>query len=62
MIPTKPKPIDQEKRKKLCIAILEGDLAAVAKLSSMYEKAGYKTLASVLRNSDGTIHAKAVLS
>lgn len=62
MIPTNPKPIDQEKRKQLCRDILAGSPTAVGKLARLYKQAGYKTLANVLLKSDGTIHANAVLS
>lgn len=55
------KPIDQERRAALCRRILQGDHHAVLLLAELYQRAGYKTLAKVLRNSDGTIHAKAVL-
>lgn len=54
--------IDQQERGRLCRAILSGDSTALAKLADLYRQAGYRAFAAMLQATDGTTHARAVLS
>jgi hypothetical protein len=61
------KPIDQERRRVLCTAILSGDRdtadCARHDLAVLYREAGYPTLARIVETAKdgGRIHARAIL-